>query len=633
MSDLLKAIDNPRRLHTLTTNQLELIAEELRALILESVSNNGGHLASNLGVVELTLALHYCFDFQHKDRLVWDVGHQTYAHKILTGRREEFNTLRRKNGVSGYADKNESPYDTFSFGHTGTSISAALGLSCANDKKHFCDHVVAVIGDGAVASGMPFEAMNQAGELGKNLLIVLNDNQMSISPSVGSLSRYLSKIRSSSAYVGLKHEAHELISRWQSAFKKIDVLYERLADGLQSALTPGGLFTELGFHYYGPADGNDVREMVDTLQHVKRIEGPVLLHTLTKKGKGFAPASKDPASFHSSQRFNMDNGLLLPQEAGVGGDGAGPRPSWSQRMGEELVRLADVRPELLAITAAMPEGTGLKGFSEKHPDKFYDVGICEQHAVGLAGGLAAGGLRPVVCIYSTFLQRAYDQIFHDIALQSWPVVFCVDRAGLVGSDGATHHGLYDIAYFRCFPGLNVMAPADVKELHAMLELALSLDQPSAIRYPREPAPISLSEAEPELEAGRAQTLKEGSDGVFIAYGATVQRAVEAANILARDGKSIAVINARFAKPIDIDLIGEAVANLPAAVIAEDHARAGGFSSAVLEALNEHSIPAHGIAVAAVPDRFIAHAGREDQLASLGLDGPGLAARMEKLIAG
>jgi len=635
MADLLKSIDHPRRLHTLTVNQLEVLADEVRTVVLDAVSENGGHLASNLGVVELTLALHYCFDFTERDRLVFDVGHQAYAHKILTGRRDVFHKLRRENGVSGYADKNESPFDTFSFGHTGTSISAALGLVCAGDKNDLYDHVVAVIGDGAIASGMPFEAMNHVGELDKNLLVVLNDNQMSISPSVGSLAGYLSKIRASSTFVGLKHEAQELISRWNSAFEKIDGLYNRLSDGLQSALTPGGLFTMLGFHYYGPVDGNDLGDMVDTLNHVKRIDGPVLLHTMTRKGKGFAPATDDPVSFHSSRRFTVENGEyqpLDPKEA-TGADGAGGHQTpWSLVMGEKLAALAEEIPGLRAITAAMPGGTGLKKFSEKHPAQFCDVGICEQHAVGFAGGMAAGGLRPVICVYSTFLQRAYDQIFHDVALQNWPVVFCVDRAGLVGSDGPTHHGLYDIAYFRGFPGFNVMAPCDAKELEAMLELALSLDGPSAIRYPREPAPESLSKTPvPPLEPGKAHELREGSDGVFIAYGATVQRAVEAAEMLEKEGASISVINARFAKPLDAELIGESVASQPAAIVAEDHAAAGGFSSAVLEALNQHSVPSHNMRVCAVPDRFIPHAERSSQLASLGLDASGLARQMRELI--
>ncbi len=630
MSELLKTINGSRRLHTLTINQLCMLAGELRELIIEAVSRNGGHLASNLGVVELTLALHYCFDFKEKDRLVWDVGHQAYAHKILTGRRDRFLTLRQENGISGYADKNESEHDSFSFGHTGTSISAALGMACANDKETVWDHIVAVIGDGAIASGMPFEAMNHAGELGKNLLLVLNDNQMSISPSVGSLAGYLSKIRSSHAFLGLKHEAQELISRWNAAFEKIDGIYSRLADGLQSALTPGGLFSMLGFHYYGPVDGNDVGEVVDTLQHVKRVEGPVILHALTRKGHGFEPASKDPVSFHSSRRFTMEDGEYVPDGAQEEGEAA-PVRHWSQVAGDELIELAEKNDALRAITAAMPDGTGLKTFSERYPDRFYDAGICEQHAVGLAGGMAAAGLRPVVCIYSTFLQRAYDQIFHDVALQNWPVVFFVDRAGLVGGDGATHHGLYDISIFRNFPGFTLMAPCDAVELHSMIELALSLDGPSAIRYPREPVPSPASKTSSVLEPGKAHILKEGSEGVFIAYGAAVQRAMDAASLLELEGGSISVINARFAKPLDADLIGWAVSNCPAAVIAEDHAEAGGFGSAVLEELNRQGIPSHKTRIAAVPDRFIAHAERGRQLQSLGLDAEGLAGKMRALL--
>ena len=644
---ILDSISGPKDLRELSLAQLEKLAGEIRQLIVDVVSRQGGHLSSNLGVVELTIALHRCFDFL-KDRLIWDVGHQTYANKILTGRREAFGTLRQKGGVSGFARPSESPYDVFHFGHAGTSVSAALGMACAGpggaDQRR---RVVVVIGDGAIASGMPFEALNHAGAIGKDLLVILNDNRMSISPSVGAVARHLSKVRSSTPYVGVKREVHELMSRWPEAREGFEGLLGRLAEGIQAALTPGGLFVELGFRYYGPVDGHELGELMDTLGHMKRIGGPVLLHVLTKKGQGFEPAREDPAAYHSSGRFTIQNGEVIKQSpmrpAGSPG-GSEPSPtgtaapersrSYSEAVGQALVDLARDDPRLVAITAAMPEGTGLTPFARRYPDRFYDVGICEQHAVGLAGGLAAGGLRPVVCIYSTFLQRAYDQVFHDVALQGAPVVFCVDRGGLVGSDGPTHHGLYDVAYLRTMPGFIVMAPANEAELRAMLSLALSSDRPCAIRYPREEAPdLPPADEQTHVEVGRADVLSTGDDGAIIAYGAMARRALEAAEILeGRHGRRVSVVNARFAKPLDEETIFRVVRACPAVLIAEDHALAGGFGSAVLEALAARGIGAGHVRAAGVPDRLIEHATREEQLSALRLDGPGLAERLLELMA-
>jgi 1-deoxy-D-xylulose-5-phosphate synthase len=626
MDSVLDRVREPADLRKLTVGQLERLADEIRRLIIEVVARNRGHLASNLGTVELTIALHRCYDFR-RDRLIWDCGHQAYAHKILTGRREQFPTLRQAGGMSGFADRRESPYDSFSFGHTATSISAALGMASADATRGEERRIVAVIGDGAIASGMALEALNHAGGLGRDMMVVLNDNKMSISRSVGAVARYLSKIRSSVPYADIKQELQDLLSMVPLVRSGFDGLLGRVREGVQSALTPGGLFVELGFHYYGPVDGHNLAELSDTFEHLKRIGGPVLLHVLTEKGHGFHPASEDPARFHSSRRFELDNGSLASVEAPQG-------VSYSRVLGHTLCDVARADERLVAITAAMPDGTGLDCFAEEFPDRFYDVGICEQHAVGLAGGLAAGGARPLFAVYSTFLQRAYDQLFHDVALQGAPVVFAIDRAGLVGSDGPTHHGLNDIAYCRAMPGFVVMAPRSAAEMVRMLKLALEGDAPAALRYPREMVPDDWEgEDVPEFAVGEAETLCQGADAAIIAYGALVARAVEAAGILREgDGFETTVVNARFARPLDMDALGTVVAGHGAVLLAEDHSAAGGFGSAVLEALAEAGVAAGHVRQAAVPLEPIAHATREEQLARLELDGPGLAARLRRLLA-
>jgi len=634
MSELLDSINGPEDLRALSPSQLKTLADEVRRLIVDVVAQNGGHLASNLGVVELTIALHYCFDFL-TDRLIWDVGHQAYAHKILTGRRDAFSTLRQKGGLSGFADKKESPYDAFSFGHTGTSVSAGLGLAMACEALEEDRRIVVVIGDGAISGGMAFEALNHAGEAGKNLLLILNDNRMSISPTVGALAGYLSKVRASTPYMRAKREVSDLLSHWRRAFEGVDNVYHRLSEGVQAALTPGGLFVELGFHYYGPVDGHDVGELTDTLEQMKNIEGPVLLHVLTEKGRGFQPASADPTGWHSSGKFQVQNGkVIAPDEVSDDSCEAQepnlPGRTYSSVLGDVLVELGEEEPRLVAITAAMRDGTGLSAFAERYPDRFYDVGIGEQHGVGLAGGLAAGGLKPVVCIYSTFLQRAFDQLYHDVALQGHPVVFCVDRAGLVGSDGPTHHGLFDVAYFRCLPGFVVMAPADGAELGAMLRLALACGRPCAIRYPRESVPEDGSGGAGDLELGRAKVLRTGADGAIIAYGSLVRHALGAADVLAADGLSVTVLNGRFAKPLDVEAVTRVAREHPAVLVAEDHMVAGGFGAAVLEALAAQGVATQHVTLCGLPDDFVPHASREEQLAELKLDGAGLAQRLRAL---
>jgi 1-deoxy-D-xylulose-5-phosphate synthase len=626
MSSLLDSIDSPADLRALGVGEVRQLADEVRALIVEVISRNRGHLASNLGTVELTLALHYCYDFE-RDRLIWDCGHQAYAHKIVTGRRDAFRTLRQEGGVGGFADRNESDYDCFHFGHTATSISAALGMACADRSLGKERHIVSVIGDGAMASGMAFEALNHAGDLGCNLLVVLNDNKMSISRSVGAIARYLSKMRSSAPYTDMKQELQDLLGAIPLVGHSFDGLVARVTEGIQAALTPGGLFVELGFRYYGPVNGHDVGELIGTLQHLKRIEGPVLLHVLTEKGHGFKPASDDPKKYHSSRRFELANGSMGEEEQPSG-------TSYSKVFGSTLCEIAREDPRVVAITAAMPDGTGLGPFEKEFPGRFYDVGICEQHALGLANGLAEGGLRPVFAVYSTFLQRAYDQLFHDIALQHQPVVVCIDRAGLVGNDGPTHHGLNDIAYCRAMPGFVVMAPKNGAELRRMLRLALTTDVPAAIRYPRETVPDDGEDIpEPEFGIGEAEVCREGPDGAIIAYGTMVQRAMEAAELLANeDGRQITVVNARFAAPLDMDVIRKVVGESPGVIIAEEHSIAGGFGSAVLEGLAGEGIDLGRVRLAAIPLEFIPHAARDDQLAHLSLDGPGLANRLRELLA-
>jgi 1-deoxy-D-xylulose-5-phosphate synthase len=624
MGNLLESVTSPADLRGLSWRDLHALADELRSLIIEVVSRNRGHLASNLGVVELTIALHRSLDFDH-DVLVWDCGHQTYAHKVLTGRRDRFDTLRQEGGITGFADRRESPYDSFTFGHTSTSVSAALGVACAKKRLGQEGRVVAVVGDGAIASGMAFEAMNHAGDLGLDVLLVLNDNRMSISRSVGAISHYLMKLRSGQPFVDIRRELQELLTMIPLVGERLERARARLHESLQAATGPGGLFLELGFQYYGLLDGHNIRELVDALNDLKNVHGPVLLHVVTEKGRGFEPARQDPARYHSSGRFELDNGTVCDEEVS-------PQESYSDVFGRALCQIAEQDQRIVAITAAMLDGTGLAEFAERFPDRFYDVGICEQHAVGLANGLAAGGLRPVFAVYSTFLQRAIDQVYHDIALQGAPVVLCIDRAGLVGPDGPTHHGLNDIAQLRIIPGFVLMAPASGAELRAMLRLALASDAPVAIRYPRETVPDGPDgPAEAPLQTGHAQTLHTGQDGAIIAYGTIAARALGASRILEEEGLSVQVINARFAGPLDVATILGAVQNQPAVIIAEDHCVAGGFGSAVLETLGREGLAAAHVRLVGVPCDFIPHASREAQLARCGLDAVGLAARLRELV--
>lgn len=620
MPDLLSSIKSPDDLRNLPMSDLPQLAREIRERIVQVVSKNQGHLASNLGVVELTIALHYCFDFR-EDRLVWDVGHQCYTHKLLTGRSDRFDTLRQAGGLTGFPCVSESPYDPFTVGHSGTAISTALGLACAGAKAQN-RRAVAVVGDGAAGAGMSFEALNHAGALKKRLLVVLNDNRMSISETVGAFSEYLSRVRMAPVYADFKREVHQLLNRVPVLGKTMEGALEYLKDALKRSMVPGQMFEELGFTYFGPIDGHNTDLLIKTLQDMKQKDGPVLLHVLTVKGKGFDPAVADPAKFHSAKAFEYDNGTLIEHARS-------DAKSYTQCFSDALVLAAAKDERVVAITAAMPDGTGVSKFGERFPNRYFDVGICEQHGVGLASGLAAAGARPVVAVYSTFLQRAYDQVFHDVCLQKLPVIFALDRAGVVGADGPTHHGAFDIAYLRHLPHIVLMAPKDGQELAAMVEFALSQDFPVAIRYPRSIVPEGGLSPSPEpIRLGRAEVLRQGRTVALLAYGSMVQTACDAADLLAADGVDAAVVNARFAKPIDVETVRSVSSQVQVLATLEEHALAGGFGSAVLEVLTECDAVPSNVIRFGLPDEFVPHGDRKTLLSDLGLDAESVAARVK-----
>lgn len=622
MPKLVDSINNPEDLKNMPIEDLPQLAEEIRELIIDVVSKNPGHLSSNLGVVELTMALHYCFDFK-TDRLVWDVGHQCYVHKILTGRRTAFQTLRQYKGLSGFPDKKESPaYDPFTSGHSGDAISSALGLACANDILDMDRKIVAVVGDGAIGAGMSFEALNHAGGMKKNIFIVLNDNEMAISPTVGAVSKYLTEIRILPLYKDLKKEIHHVLNILPIFGKPVENILEQLTEAVKRGMTPGQIFEDLGIKYYGPVDGHNIPLLINTINRLKPIKGPILFHVITKKGKGFEPASENPTQYHGAGPFKLHNGKIVKSSQAK-------KTSYTKVFGDALAEIAEKNKKVIAVTAAMPDGTGLTAFRDKFPDRYFDVGICEQHAVGLANGLAASGLRPVAAIYSTFLQRAFDQVFHDVCLQMREnsVVFAMDRGGLVGNDGPTHHGTFDIAYLRHLPGMKLMAPKDGRELKLMLKLAIDTEGPSCVRYPRADIPDEeLDLPSQSFSWGEAEVLREGNDGAIIAYGAMVYPSFRAAEILSRDGMEVAVINARFAKPLDKELILEIVRTHPIVFTVEDHALAGGFGSAVLEMLSDEGADVKKIRRLGIPDKFIEQGSREELLRDLGLDEGGISGR-------
>ncbi len=616
-------VEYPEDLKKLRVEDLPKLAAEIRELIVDVVSKNPGHLSSNLGVVELTIALHYCFDFK-KDRIVWDVGHQAYVHKILTGRRSKFPTLRQYKGLSGFPDKNESIYDPFTCGHSGNAISAALGMACADEILGCKRSIVAVVGDGAIGAGMSLEALNHAGYLKKNLLVVLNDNEMSISNTVGAFSKYFNKIRTVPLFADLKKDVHNLLNILPVLGKPVEKTLEHIVELIRRGVVPGQIFEDLGFNYFGPIDGHNFGTLIETLNDIKHLSGPVLLHVVTEKGRGFEPASQNPVQYHSAGKFEMCNGKITQPAKNQ------KNISYTDVFGETLVELAGNDPKIVGITAAMPDGTGIISFGKKFPDRFYDVGICEQHAVGLANGLAAGGLKPVAAIYSTFLQRAYDQVFHDACLQRNGIVFALDRAGIVGSDGPTHNGVFDITYLRNLPEIILMAPKDGNELKSMLKIALGSGKVVAIRYPREDIPDEkLDPQYKTFDIGKAEVLREGTEGVLLAYGAMVYRCLHAAEKLSKKGIEVTVVNARFAKPLDKELILELVRNYKLIMTVEDHALMGGFGSAVLELVADEREDVNKIIRVGIPDCFIEHGPRNLVLKTINLDENGIA---DKFIA-
>lgn len=611
--EFLDKINSPADLKKLDRKDLPKLAEEIRSVIVDVVSRTGGHLASSLGAVELAIAIHYVFDTP-ADKLIWDVGHQAYAHKLLTGRRDQFHSLRQHNGIAGFTRIEESPYDTISTGHSSTSISASLGVAHAKYLKKENSKVIAVIGDGSMTAGLAYEGLNQAGDKFKDreLIVILNDNDMSISRNVGALSSFLSRTLSGKRL----QEARKDFGEFLKSLPKIgDDVYQwakRTEESVKTFTTPGMLFEAFNFEYFGPINGHKLDHLIDILINIKYLKEPVLLHVTTQKGKGYTPAEENPVYFHGCGCFEVETGNCIDPKSAV--------PSYTEVFGQAMMRLAQKDERIVAVTAAMPEGTGLAKFAEAYPDRFFDVGIAEQHGVTFAAGMATEGLKPVVAIYSTFLQRAYDQILHDVCLDRLPVVFAIDRGGIVGEDGSTHHGLFDLSYLRCLPNMVIMAPADENELQHMLATAIDHDGPIAFRYPRGAATgTTLDEAFKPLQLGKAKILKNGDDILILAIGRSVVDALEAAGALAEQGVSATVVNCRFVKPVDRDLISSLATRIPRVITVEENALQGGFGSAVLEELNAAGVSGIRIERIGVADTFVEH-GSQKLLRSLyGID--------------
>jgi 1-deoxy-D-xylulose-5-phosphate synthase len=617
---LLETIDDPAQLRKLDRRALAQLATELRAFILESVSATGGHLSSNLGTVELTIALHYVFRTP-EDRIIWDVGHQTYSHKILTGRRARMNKLRQKGGIAGFPRREESAYDTFGTAHSSTSISAALGMAVAAARRGDPRRVIAVIGDGAMTAGMAFEALNNVEQSGAKPIVILNDNDMSISENVGALNNYLAKLMSGRFYAATKKTADKVLS----IAPPIKELAKRFEEHTKGMLTPSTLFEEFGFNYTGPIDGHNLDVLIDTLVNVKRLDGPQFLHVVTRKGQGYKLAEEDPITYHGPGKFDPGVGIVKAKPA----PDTKPRPTYTQVFGEWLCDMARLDARLVGITPAMREGSGLVKFSQEFPDRYFDVGIAEQHAVTFAAGLAVEGMKPVVAIYSTFLQRGYDQLIHDVALQNLPVVFALDRGGLVGADGPTHHGAFDLSFLRCIPNMTVMAPADENECRQMLYTAFRCEGPSAVRYPRGAGPgVEVQATMKALPVGRAEVKREGKGVAILAFGTTVKASLEAGAEL-----NATVVNMRFVKPIDREIVARLASSHELLVTAEENVIAGGAGTAVLETLAADGI---GVPVLqlGLPDAFVEHGDPQQLLADCGLDRDGiLRAIRERLAAG
>ncbi len=617
----LQQIKSPDDIKQMKIPELKVLAQEIREELIQVVSENGGHLAPNLGVVELTLALHMVFHTP-EDKIIWDVGHQSYVHKLLTGRYEQFHTVRTLNGLSGFPKRSESVHDAFGAGHSSTSISAAVGFAKARDLRGDNNNVIAVIGDGAMTGGMAFEALENAGQMGSNLIVILNDNEMSIDPNVGAMAEYLSRARSNPAYTKSKEDVEELLKKIPGIGDKMFKAADRLKDSLKYLLVPGVLFEEFGFKYYGPVNGHDLSALMAVLENVKGMDRPVLIHVETKKGKGYAPAEKNPDLFHGVSPFHIQTGELKKKAV---------LPSYTSVFGKTLAQLGAQDNRIVGITAAMGKGTGINIFQEQFPDRTIDVGIAEEHAVTMAAAMALDGYKPVVAIYSTFLQRAYDQVMHDVALQNAPVVFCLDRAGLVGDDGPTHHGIFDISYLRHIPNMVCMAPKDENELRHMLYSALSYDCPVAVRYPRgEGLGVPMDEALQILPLGKAEVLQEGSRITLLALGSMVHIAQEAAARISEEtGITPTVINARFAKPLDAETILRYAAQDTLLVTLEEHAVTGGFGSAVLELFNQHGLDTRNVMAIGIADSFVQHGNTARLKEMQGLDTDSIVAKIKE----
>lgn len=613
MDNILDKINCTKDVKNLNYKEKEKLCKDLRSYIIEIVSKNGGHLASNLGVVELTVALHSVFNMP-EDKIVWDVGHQTYVHKILTGRKEELKTLRQLGGIAGFPKSEESEYDSFNTGHSSTSISVALGMAKARDIKNQKNCVIAVIGDGALTGGMALEALNDAGSSKTNLIVILNDNEMSISKNVGGISLFLNRIRSRKFYRKSNNYIKKITQKIPFVGNKIIHIVRKIKYSLKQLLISNMLFEDMGFRYIGPINGHDIEKLESILKIAKTIDGPVLLHIITKKGKGYKPAEENPDKFHSTSSFNIEDGTPKKQK----------HKDYSQVFGDKLVSLAKENEKIVAITASMKDGTGLSKFSKEFPERFFDAGIAEQHALGMAAGMAKDGLIPVVPIYSTFYQRAYDQVIHDIALQNLPVVLCVDRAGIVGNDGETHQGIYDLSFFSIVPNLQILAPKDFEELEQMLEYAACLNAPVVIRYPRGNESKEKFKTHEKIQKGRAEIIKKGRDVSIIAIGKMVSRAVEVSKILEKNEIEVEVINARFLKPLDNETIKESINKTKNVITIEDNIIEGGLATKVIELIQNESLQDINVKAIGYPDKFIKHGTTEELEKIYGLDAENIA---------
>jgi 1-deoxy-D-xylulose-5-phosphate synthase len=620
MSEWLDKIKSPRDLKNIPADRLNELAEEIREEIITVVSQSGGHLASNLGAVELTLALHRVFD-SPQDKIIWDVGHQCYTHKLLTGRRERFDSLRKYKGLSGFPNWKENEHDSFIVGHASTAISSAFGVASARDQLGEKYSVIAVVGDGALAGGMSFEGLNNAGVSKKNLIVVLNDNRMSISKNVGAMSRYLTDLLTDEKYNKLKAEVWDLVGKFKRR-DKIRSMVAKVEESVKGFLVPGIIFEKLGFRYFGPVDGHDISGLIRTLEQLKSIQGPILLHVLTQKGKGYKYAEEDAPRFHGIGTFDKVTGNSNGKAGGL---------TYTQVFGNTLVKLAHKDDRIIAITAAMTLGTGLVEFARTFSNRFFDVGIAEQHATTFAAGLASQGLKPVFAVYSTFLQRAFDQTIHDVALQKLPVILAVDRAGLVGADGPTHHGAFDLSYLRQIPNWTIMTPKDGNELKDMLCAAINWGRgPVAIRYARSAIPDVLTEDFAQIQMGSWETLRTGKDVAILASGSMVQPALQAAALLQDEGMEAEVVNARFVKPLDEDMLGSILKKFDRVLTVEENALTGGFGSAVLEFAEAHDLNKAQIKRMGIPDKFIEHGSRRELLSDLGLDKDGITRVIKKV---